>query len=107
MRSAKASARRSASAWREDLGIVVVGAREALGDRFLADAGGDGEAADIVGEAGLDRRDEIGERDVMAPVARPRHLLAEREEARPLPRARLVGVDDDVVADRRWPARSR
>ena len=70
---------------RQDLGVVVIGPREALGDRLLADAGGDGEAADIVGAAARHRRDEVGERDVAAPVARPRHLLAEREQARPLP----------------------
>ena len=32
-----------------DRGVVVVGALEALGDVVLADAGGDGEAADVIG----------------------------------------------------------
>ena len=47
-RSAKASAKRSASALTRIDGIVVVGPLEALGDRHLLDAGGDDEAADIV-----------------------------------------------------------
>ena len=59
---------------------VVVGlvdmARERLG---LADAGRDGEGADVVGEPGLLGRDEVGERRVgaVAPVL-ARHLLAQR-----------------------------
>ena len=46
----------------QDRGIVVVRPLEALGDRDLLDAGGDDEAADIVGRAL--GRDEVGERDV-------------------------------------------
>ena len=51
----------------QDRGIVVVRPLEALGDRHLLDAGGDDEAADVVGRAL--GRDEVGERHV---------LLAER-----------------------------
>ncbi len=42
-----------------DRRIVVIGALEPLGDLILADAGGDGKAADIVGKSALARRDEI------------------------------------------------
>ena len=35
----------------QDGGVVVIGALEALGDGVLAETGGDGEAADIVGDA--------------------------------------------------------
>ena len=45
-----------------DGGVVVVGALEALGDLVLADAGGDGEGADVIGKPAVARRDEIGER---------------------------------------------
>ena len=49
--------------------VVVVGPLEALGDLVLADAGRDGEGADVVGNAALARRDEIGQRDIGAALA--------------------------------------
>ena len=64
-----------------DRGIIVVGALEALGHGFLADPGGDGEGADIIGEPAGARRDEIGERDVGAAFA-ARQLLAQRVQHR-------------------------
>ena len=64
-----------------DRRIVVVRALEALGDLVLADAGGDDEGADVVGDAALARRDEIGERHIGAPFA-PRELLAQRVQHR-------------------------
>ncbi len=39
--------------------VVVVGA-EAVGQFLEADAAGDGEGADVVGQAGFFRRDEVG-----------------------------------------------
>ena len=50
-------------------GIIVVGALEALGDVVLADAGGDGEGADVIVEPAVARRDEIAERLVEAALA--------------------------------------
>src|SRR3569833_566413 len=44
-----------------DRRIIVIGALEAGGDLVLADAGGDGEAADVVGKSARARRDEIGQ----------------------------------------------
>ena len=81
-----------------DLGIIVVGALEAPRHVLLADARGDGEAADIIGEAGLLRRHEIGEREIGARCL-ARHLLAQRMQRRDLGLARFVGIDLDVVAD--------
>ena len=80
----------------EDGGVVVAGGLEARGDLRLAEAGGDREAADVVGPAPIGR-DEIGQGDVGAALALG-HLLAKGVEARALGRAGLVGPDDDVVA---------
>ena len=57
--------------------VVFLEARHELAD---ADAGGDGEAADVVDDAARFRRDEIGEREVLAGVRLL--LLAQRVEAR-------------------------
>ena len=81
-----------------DRGIIVIGALEAVDHRLLADAGGDGEAADIIGKPARLRRDEIGERQIGAALA-PRHLLAQRVQRGDRRAARLIGVDLDVVAD--------
>ena len=64
----------------EDRGIIVVGVREALGDRVILDAGRDDEGADD-SRCAVKRPDEIGERDIGAAVA-PGELLAKREEGR-------------------------
>ena len=90
----------------QDRVVVVEVAVEAGGEFVAADAGGDGERAEIIFAAAFDRRDEIGERveDVLA-LALP--LLPQRVEAASLFRAGLVGVEDDVVAARWRPARSR
>ncbi len=59
---------------------VVVGRVDVAGERLgLADAGRDGEGADVVGEPALLGRDEIGQRRVgpVGPVL-ARHLLAQR-----------------------------
>ena len=60
-----------------------------------------GEAADVIGDAGLLRRDEIGERSVGAVAGRiTRDLLAQRVQAsRAWYAARSSGVELDVVAD--------
>ena len=89
-----------------DRRVVVVRALEALGHLVLADAGGDREAADIVGEPARARRDEIGERHVGAAFA-PRELLAQRVQHGHRRRARLVGIDTGCRRRRHWPARSR
>ena len=82
----------------QDGGVVVVGVLEACGDFVLAEPGGDGEAADIVGDAALLRRDEIRQRRVMAALAFF-ELLAQRVIGRDLRGAALVAVDGDIVAD--------
>ncbi len=78
-------------------GVIVVGALEAVGDFILADAGGDGEGADVVGKAALARRDEIRDRCVGAALALGQ-LLAQTVHHRDRNAARLVGVNLDVVA---------
>ena len=79
------------------VGLVDV-ARQRLG---LADAGRDGEGADVVGEPGLLRRDEIGERRVGAVALARRAPICWRSVYSMASRclARLVGVELDVVAD--------
>ena len=66
----------------EDRRVVVVGRLELGDDLVEADAGRDREGADVVGDAGLGRGDEIGEGDV-GPAVGLGHLLAERPEGRP------------------------
>ncbi len=65
----------------QDRGVVVIGVLEAVGDHVLADPGGDDEAADIVGHAGRNRRDEVGQRGVEAALALL-ELLAQRVQRR-------------------------
>ena len=74
---------------RQDLGIVVIGAGEALGDGLLADAGGHREAADEIGEAGLARRDEIGERHMGALVGSSARSAGGAYRAAPARRSRV------------------
>ena len=52
-----------------DGGVVVIGALEALGDFVLANACGDGEAADIIGKAARAGRNEIAQRGIGAALA--------------------------------------
>ena len=95
--SAKASARRSARALVEDRVVVVVVGVELRRELVAAEAGGDGEGAEVVVAAAIERGDEVGERvERLLALAAP--LLAEAVEARALVGARVVGVDDDVVA---------
>ena len=63
----------------------------------LADAGGDDEGADIIGNAAGARRDEIGQRHIGAAVAAGQ-LLAQRVQRRDGLRTGLVGEDQDIVA---------
>ena len=79
-------------------GIVVIGALEALGDHVFADAGGDGEGADVILHAAGARRDEIAERDIVAALALG-ELLAQRMQRRDrLCCARLLAVHQNIVA---------
>ena len=81
-----------------DLGIVVVGALESARDVLLADASGHGEAADIIAQARLLRRHEIGEREVR-PARIAGHLLTERMQGGEGIPPCLIRVKLDVVAD--------
>ena len=83
----------------QDRGIVVVGVLEAVGHHVLADAGRDHEAADVVGDAGRNRRDEIGQREVEATLAFF-ELLTQGVQRRDRRLACLVRIDEDVVAFR-------
>ena len=80
----------------EDRVVVVVVALEALGALVFAVAGRHGERADVVRDAGFERRDEVGEREIrVARVAR--ELLAQRVQRRERTLPPLVRVEDDVV----------
>ena len=83
----------------QDGGIVVVGAREALGDRLLLDAGGDDEAADIVLLAAVSGATKSASARFGLAVALG-ELLAQREEGGEVAFRALVGEQPDVVADR-------
>src|SRR3984957_14877980 len=80
-----------------DRGIIVVGVLEALGDGFLADAGGHREGADIIGKAAGAWRDEIGERYIGAAFA-ARELLAQRMQRGDRPAARFIIENENIVA---------
>ena len=70
--------------------VVVLGA-EAVAEFLEADAAGDGEGADVVGQAGFLRRDEVGER-AAGLAAFPVGLLAQEVEARRAPWSRVSSV---------------
>ena len=93
----------------EDDAAVVVGRGDARSDRLLlADAGGHGEAADVVGEPGLLRRDEIGERGMGAVARRiAGDLLAQRVQRRQLAACASRRCRARCRRRRCWPARSR
>ena len=59
--SANASASRSASALADDGGVIVVLALEATHEIVDAEPGGHGKCADVIGDAALCRRNEIGQ----------------------------------------------
>ncbi len=78
--------------------VVVVGGAEAVAEFLEADAAGDGEGADVVGQAGFFGSDEVGER-AAGFAAFAVGLLAEEVEALAMFGAGFVGVEFDVVAD--------
>ena len=86
--------------------VVVLIALELPGQRVGADAGRDGEHAEVVGDAALARRDEVGERQIR-PLVGDDLLLPQHREPRQLASPRVVGEDDDVVAVGRSRARTR
>ena len=53
----------------QDRRVVVVARLEPLGDRDLLRPGGDHERSDVVGDAGVGRGDEVGDRQVRLAVA--------------------------------------
>ena len=65
--------------------------------RLLADPGSDRKAANEIGEPGLLRRHEIGQRHMTALPILARDLLAKRMEPDTLRSPLLVRVDEDVV----------
>src|SRR5215469_9193037 len=83
--------------FRHDRGIVVVGVLEALDHGIFADAGGDGEGADIIGQPAGAGRDKVRKRQIGSALA-PGKLLAQRMQRRDRSLPRLVGEDENVVA---------
>src|SRR6202041_2141395 len=78
--------------------VVVVLSAEAVAEGLEADAAGDGEGSDVVGEIRFAGRDEVSER-AAGLAAFAVGLLAEEVETREDCRARFVGVELDVVSD--------
>ena len=72
--------------------VVVVLARKRVAEFLQADAAGDGEGADVIGQAGFLGRDEVGER-AAGFAAFAVGLLAEEVEVVEDFGARLVGVE--------------
>ena len=70
---------------------------ETLDYGVFAEAGGDGEGADVIAQAAGARRDEIGERDIGAAFAAG-ELLAQRVQRRDRRFSGLVGKEENVVA---------
>ena len=85
--------------------VVVVGA-EAVAQFLQADPAGDGEGADVIGQAGFLRRDEVGER-AAGLAAFAVGLLAEEVEARRGPRCACRRCRARRRRRRRWRERSR
>ena len=81
----------------EDRVVVVVCPLEAPREVVGAEAGRDGERADVVGGAGARVGDEIGERQVRLAVG-DRLLLPQHVEAHQLAGPALVAEEHDVVA---------
>ena len=82
--------------------VLLERAREVVG----LDARGDRKRTDVVGDAGFERRDEIGEAEVRLAVGLL-SLLAQHREAHQLARARRVAEQHEVVAIAAPRARSR
>ena len=78
--------------------VVVVVAPEVFGQRFRADARRDSEAADVVGDAGLFGRDEVGEA-LVGVVAALFPLLTQVVNDGSDFGTGVVGVNLNVVAD--------
>ena len=76
---------------RHDRVVVVVLGAEAIAQLLQADAAGDREGADVVGQSGFLRRDEVGER-AAGLAAFPVGLLAEEVEALRAPWSRVLSV---------------
>ena len=93
----------------DDRGVVVVRGFELLDERVDAEAGGHRERADVVGDAAVDRRDEVGERAIRLVVGDhfllPQHRESRRDLLRP---SRLRSPSTARCRRRRCsPARSR
>ena len=88
-----------------DRRIVVVGGLERRGPITHPFACRDDEGTDVVFGASALRCDEVGERPVRTIVG-VAHLLAQRVQPRCFCCAGMIAVHGDVVADRRWPART-
>src|SRR5947209_3236910 len=67
-----------------DRAVIVVVAGKASGNLLLLGSRRDDEAADIIRLAAVERRDEVGERQIGAALAAFRQLLAQGEERREL-----------------------
>src|SRR5262249_19690171 len=76
--------------------IIVIGAFEPLRTFVFADAGGEGEAADIILETAAPWRDEIAERGIWPALALGQ-LLPKRMQNRRRLAARVVSLKADVV----------
>ncbi len=85
--------------------VIVVIFFVVRGQFVAAQAGGDGEGAEIIVAAAFGRGDEIGQREEFGlPLAFP--LLPQEMEGGQFMLAGFVGVKRHVVADARPPARS-
>ncbi len=78
--------------------VVVVLGPEAVAQLLQADAARHGEGADVIGQSGILRRDEIGEGPARLAAFSIRLLPQEMESLEHLV-ARLIRVQFDVVAD--------
>src|SRR5262249_20907822 len=78
--------------------VVVVIAVELFGEFVAAEAGGDGEGAEIVLATGVGGGDEVGQGEEIG-LAFALPLLAEEVEAGEFVGARLVGVESDVAVE--------
>ena len=87
--------------------VVVVGALERCRAPVHAEARGHGKRADVVTNAGIARRDEIGQAQMRLAVRLAALLAQLVQDGERLP-PRLVGVHRDVVvAERCWPGTGR
>ena len=80
--------------------VVVVGGLESRDHVLESESGADGEGTQMIRQAGIPRRDEVGEGQVGASGATI-HLLSEGVEGGEGLAAIAIGIDDNIVVDAR------